>query len=65
MAIANTEIRGNQLYIYDEKGHQTGYFIFLPGDQVVGVTAVAVSIKKGNMVYTYDEKGHQISSRIG
>lgn len=63
MAIANTEIRGSWLYIYDEKGNKTGDVCLSSGDQVVGVTAVAVSIKRGNWVYTYDEKGHQISSR--
>lgn len=64
MSIANTEIRGSMLYIFDEKGRQTGSILLQPGNTVVGVTAVSVSIKKDSMVYTYDEKGHQTGSRL-
>ena len=64
MSIANTEIRGSMLYIFDEKGHQTGSVALCQGDTVVGVTAVSISVKRSNMVYTYDEKGHQTGSRL-
>lgn len=64
MSIANTEIRGSMLYIFDEKGHQTGSVVLNQGDTVVGVTAVSISVKRSNMVYTYDEKGHQTGSRV-
>jgi hypothetical protein len=64
MAIGNAVQRGSFVYIYDEKGHQSGSVSAGSGDEdgLKGYTSSTVNVRRGSFIYTYDEKGHQISS---
>ena len=61
MAIGNAVQRGSTVYIYDEKGHQTGT---APGgsgphDGLHGYTGSSVSVRRGSTIYIYDGRGRQ------
>lgn len=62
MAIGNAVQRGSIVYIYDEKGHQTGAVSAGngPKDGLKGYTSSTVNVQRGSIIYTYDESGHQI-----
>lgn len=59
MAIGNAVQKGGMVYIYDEKGRQTG--CVSAGDGMTGYTSGSVNVKKGGMIYGYNDKGRQIS----
>jgi hypothetical protein len=64
MAIGNAVQRGTVVYIYDEKGHQTGSVSAGSGkdDGLKGYTSSTVNVRRGTVIYTYDEKGRQKAS---
>jgi hypothetical protein len=64
MAIGNAVQRGSMVYIYDEKGRQTGSVSAGTGPDhgLHGYTGSSVSVRRGSMIYVYDERGRQISS---
>jgi hypothetical protein len=64
MAIGNVVQRGSTIYIYDEKGHQTGALAAASGprDGLQGYTSSTVNIRRGSVIYTYDAHGRQISA---
>jgi len=57
MAIANVITRGGTIFIYDEKGHQTG--MISNAGNMVGYTGQTVNIRRGAVIFFYDEKGRQ------
>ena len=57
MAIGTAVQRGSMVYIYDERGHQTGV---VSGD-LQGYTSGTVSVQRGTMICTYDQRGHQLA----
>jgi hypothetical protein len=61
MAIGNAVQKGSWVYIYDEKGQQTGCVGAgtAKGDGLTGYTSSTVNVRKGSWVYSYDEKGRQ------
>lgn len=61
MSIGSAVQRGNMVFIYDERGHQTGMVAagYGPHDGLRGYTGSSVSVQRGRMVFIYDEKGHQ------
>ncbi|WP_262269579.1 hypothetical protein [Microvirga yunnanensis] len=63
MAIGNAVQRGSVIYIYDEKGRQTGTVSAGSGprDGLKGYTNSTVNVQRGAVIYTYNEKGRQLS----
>ncbi len=63
MAIGNAVQRGNYVFIYDEKGGQTGMVPtgIGPQDGLKGYTSSAVNVRNGNYIFSYDERGSRIS----
>ena len=63
MSIGNAVQKGSWIYIYDEKGHQTGVVPIGGGkdDGLKGYTSSTVNVRKGSWIYSYDEKGSQLS----
>ncbi len=64
MAIANVVQRGRWIYIYDEKGRQTGT---APAgsereDGLRGYTNSTVNVQQGSWIYTYDGRGRRIGT---
>ena len=61
MAIGNAVQRGSTVYIYDEKGHQTGTVSAGSGphDGLHGYTGGSVSVRRGSTIYIYDGRGRQ------
>jgi predicted nucleic acid-binding Zn-ribbon protein len=64
MPISNAIQKGQQVYIYNEKGRHvasvpSGY---RPEDGLTGYTSATVNVRKGPQIYTYDEKGRHIST---
>ena len=62
MAIGNAVQKGSWVYIYDEKGRQTGCVgAGSPGkgDGLTGYTSSTVNVRKGSWIYSYDVKGRQ------
>ena len=64
MAIGNAVQRGSVVYIYDERGRQTGAVSTGsgPSDGLTGYTSGTVNIRIGPVIYSYDEKGRQIAA---
>lgn len=64
MAIGNAVQRGSTVYIYDEKGRQTGTVSAgnRPEEGLKGYTSSTVNVRRGNTIYSYNEKGHQVST---
>ena len=64
MAIGNAVQRGSFVYIYDDKGRQTGSAPAGSGknDGLKGYTSSSVNIQRGPFIYMHDEKGRQIGS---
>ena len=64
MAIGNAVQRGSTIYIYDEKGYQTGTVSAGSGphDRMHGYTGGSVSVRRGSTIYIYDERGRQTGS---
>ena len=64
MAIGNAVQRGSIIYIYDEKGRQTGSVSAGSGSQdgLHGYTGSSISVRRGSIIYIYDERGRQMSS---
>jgi hypothetical protein len=60
MAIANAIQKGSSVFIYDEKGRQTGSVAVKDG--LYGFTSASVSIRSGSTIFMYDEKGRQTGS---
>ena len=62
MPIGNAVQRGNAVYIYDEKGCQTGAVSTGsgPNDGLKGYTSSRVNVQRGNAIYSYDEHGRQV-----
>jgi len=63
MAIGNAVQRGDWVYIYDEKGQQTGMVSKGngPDDGLKGYTSSTVNVRRGDWIYTHNEQGQQIS----
>jgi hypothetical protein len=64
MAIGNAVHKGSFVYIYDEKGRQTGCVgagDSKKGDGLTGYTSSSVNVRKGSFIYSYNEKGSQIA----
>jgi hypothetical protein len=63
MPIGNAVQRGNYVFIYDEKGAQTGMVPAGAGPQdgLKGYTASTVNVRNGNYIFSYDERGGRIS----
>jgi gamma-glutamylcyclotransferase (GGCT)/AIG2-like uncharacterized protein YtfP len=62
MAIGNAVQKGAWVYIYDEKGRQTGCVGAgdpKKGDGLTGYTSSTVNVRKGAWIYSYNEKGSQ------
>ncbi|NLD98611.1 MAG: hypothetical protein GX640_01945 [Fibrobacter sp.] len=55
MAIGNAVQRGNFVYIYNEKGVQTGSASAGngPNDGLKGYTSSTVNIRRGNFIYSH------------
>lgn len=49
--------RGNNVFVYDEKGKQLTY----TSGQLQGYTGSSFSVKRNRCVFVYDEKGKQLS----
>ncbi len=65
MAIGHAEVRGTNVYVFDEKGKQL-YFKSMTGNgSLVGFTSTTVSIKIGPNTNLYDEKGRLIKTIFG
>lgn len=64
MAIGNAVQRGSYVYIYDEKGRQTGtaHAGSAPEDGLKGYTSSSVNIRRGPYIYMHNGKGHQTGS---
>lgn len=65
MAIATAVQRGQQVYVYDEKGRLLTSIPVVssrPEDGLRGFTGSTVSIQRGKQLYLYNEKGGLISS---
>jgi len=65
MAIGSAVQKGSTIFIYDERGLQTGA-IFIgvaqPSDGLLGYTGSSLSVRKGATIFTYNDKGQQIGS---
>jgi hypothetical protein len=63
MTIGNAVQRGNYVFIYDERGSQTGMVSAGTGpeDGLKGYTSSTVNVRRGNYIFSYDERGGQIS----
>jgi hypothetical protein len=63
MGIGNAVQRSSVVYIYDEKGRQTGVISAGSGpkDGLAGYTSSTVNVKRGSVIYTYNENGRQLS----
>ena len=64
MAIGNAVQRENLVFIYDEKGVQTGTVSANtagPEDGLKGYTSSAVNVRTGSYIFSYDERGTQIN----
>jgi hypothetical protein len=64
MSIGNAVQRGSNVFIYNEKGQQTGTVLVNVGseDGLKGYTSSNVNIRRGSYIISYDETGRQISS---
>lgn len=64
MPVGNAITKGNFVYIYDERGRQTGAVSVGTGknDGLTGYTSSNVNIRRGNFIYSYNEKGKQIGA---
>jgi hypothetical protein len=64
MAIGNAVQRGSYIFIYDEKGSQTGSVPVggKPEDGLKGYTSSTVNVRHGGYIFSYNETGSQISS---
>jgi hypothetical protein len=60
MAIGNAVQRGGFVFIYDEKGRQTGSVNLGsdPKDGLKGYTSSVVNIQRSGFIHSCDEKGH-------
>lgn len=68
--ISTIRIMGpHSIRIYDEKGKISGCVALNDGDELVGYTSVAITIRKGGrtsrQLYLYDEHGRYISGALG
>lgn len=63
MAIGNAVEKGAFVYIYDEKGRQTGVVSSGsgPNDGLKGYTSTTVNVRKGAFIYGYNDKGRQVA----
>jgi len=65
MTIGSAVQKGPTIFIYDERGRQTGAIftgVVNPPDGIAGYTGSSVSVRKGPMIITYNERGQQIGS---
>lgn len=64
MPIGNAVQRGAFVYVYDEKGRQTGSISAGSGreDGLKGYTSSRVSVRRGAFIYLHDEKGRSMGT---
>jgi len=64
MPIGNAVQRGAFVYVYDEKGRQTGAIPAGSGreDGLKGYTSARVSVRRGAFIYLHDEKGRSMGT---
>lgn len=65
MAIGHAEVRGTNVYVFDEKGKQLYFKSMTRNGSLVGFTSTTVSIKIGPNTNLYDEKGRLIKTIFG
>jgi len=61
--IAYANIKDGYVEAYDESGNRLWDKRVDDDDQVVGITAKTVSVKRDDYIYVYDENGYEVSSR--
>jgi DNA-binding beta-propeller fold protein YncE len=62
MPIQSAIEKGNNVYVYNEKGHVTAIIAIGNGarDGLIGYTPSSVSLRRGGNVYVYNERGTTI-----
>lgn len=65
MPIGHAEVRGTNVYVYDEKGRHLYFKSLTNKSSLVGFTSTTVSIKIGPNTYIYNEKGRQVKIIFG
>ena len=65
MAIGHAEVRGTNVYVFDDKGRQLYFKSMTNKGSLVGFTSATVSIKIGPNTYIYNEKGSQVKVIFG
>lgn len=65
MSIGYAEVRGTNVYVFDEKGRQLYFKSMTNKGSLVGFTSTTVSIKIGPNTYIYNEKGGQVKVIFG
>jgi hypothetical protein len=65
MAIGTVIRRTGGIFVYDERGRQTGIISVPPSDELQGYTGSTVGVQRAGSVFIYNERGQQVGVAPG